>query len=121
MSIFRGFNTIGRKGPPYTLIDADLVKRDLLNEFYTRLGERVMLPDFGTIIFDLLMEPGDSQTTENIKDDAIRIISKEPRVKLSNIEVVEDVKTVILNIEIIYAPYNLTDTLYVTYQRDAGV
>ena len=62
MASFIGFNTVGRLFPPFKLTDVDLVKRDLLNHFNTRRGERVMNPEFGTIIYDLLMDPQDPQT-----------------------------------------------------------
>ncbi len=49
-----GFSTYGKRTPPYTEEGIELAKQDLLYAFQTRLGERVMRPNFGTIIFDLL-------------------------------------------------------------------
>ena len=73
-TIFRGFSTVDNIRAPYSLYDDDLVKRDLLNEFQTRKGERLMRPDFGSIIHDLLMEPEDTFTETEIEDDIRRII-----------------------------------------------
>ena len=42
-----------------------------MNHFGTRKGERVMVPEFGTIIYDMLMEPMDSKVKKLIIDDAI--------------------------------------------------
>ena len=67
-TIFRGFSTVDNIRAPYSLYDDDLVKRDLLNEFQTRKGERLMRPDFGSIIHDLLMEPEDTFTETEIED-----------------------------------------------------
>lgn len=120
MADFIGFNTIGRNFPPFSLVDIELVKRDLLNEFYTRLGERVMQPDFGTIIFDLLMEPSDNITKSAILEDAIRIIKKEPRVTLNTVDVTDFDDAIIIEITITYTPHNLQESLYVTYQRSTG-
>ena len=63
-TLFKGFSTVDKVRAPYTLTDADLVKRDLLNHFYTRIGERVMRPTFGSVIWDYLMEPEDPETQE---------------------------------------------------------
>ena len=54
-TIFKGFSTIDKIRAPYSLFDQELIKRDLLNEFQTRRGERLMKPNFGSIIHDLLM------------------------------------------------------------------
>ena len=48
-----GFSTYGKRTPPYTEEGIDLAKQDLQYAFLTRRGERVMRPDFGTIIFCL--------------------------------------------------------------------
>ena len=53
---FIGFNTIDNPQPPFTLTDINLVKRDILNHLETNLGERVMLPTYGSRIHQLLME-----------------------------------------------------------------
>ena len=49
-TIFKGFSTVDKIRAPYSLFDQELIKRDLLNEFHTRKGERLMKPNFGSII-----------------------------------------------------------------------
>ena len=83
MAKFKGFSTIDRSRPPFTITDSDLVKRDLLNEFYTRKGERVMRPDFGCVIWDLLMDPMIPSTEEIMKEDIVRIVSRDPPCEVS--------------------------------------
>ena len=78
-TIFRGFSTVDKIRAPYSLFDQELIKRDLLNEFQTRRGERLMKPNFGSIIHDLLMEPEDTITDDEIRDDITRICDKDPR------------------------------------------
>jgi len=76
---YRGFSTVNPSNRSSQLYDFDLVKQNLLNHFNTRKGERVMNPKFGTIIWDLIMEP----MTENIKqllfNDIKEICSFDPR------------------------------------------
>jgi|TARA_B100001094_G_scaffold317930_1_gene360907 phage baseplate assembly protein W len=88
MATFIGFSTDNKQKPPYTLTDLDLVKQDLLNHFLTRKGERVMRPNFGSIIHDILMEPFDNLTKQDIEDECKEIVENDPRVDLlaTNIE-----------------------------------
>ena len=74
MAKFKGFNTIGRVKAPYTITDGELIKRDLLNQFYTKLGERVMRPNYGSIIWDLLMDPSTADLDKKIQKDIDKIL-----------------------------------------------
>ena len=78
-SKFRGYSSVGTGFLNPVRYDLDLAKQDLLNQFHTRFGERIMLPKFGTIIWDLLFDPLDDNTRRAIRDDVIRIISEDPR------------------------------------------
>ena len=59
---FVGFNTVNQPNPPYSLTNIGLIKRDINNQFATPMGSRVMLPNFGTRIFELLFDPFDEYT-----------------------------------------------------------
>ena len=50
MPTFIGFNTIGQY-KKFTLLDYELIKRDLLNAFNIRQGELVGRPDYGTALW----------------------------------------------------------------------
>ncbi len=112
---FIGFSTAGRIKPPYTLIDFDLVKVDLLNHFNTRKGERVMLPEFGTIIYDLLMDPLDDMTKDLIREDVIRIIKSDPRVEMVDLIMTELDRVILLEVELLYLPNGVTETIAIQF------
>ena len=116
---FIGFSTINKKKPPYTLTDFELVKVDLLNHFNTRKGERVMLPEFGTIIYNLLMDPLDDTTKNLIMEDATRIIDEEPRVKLDTMKLSETNSVVLLETQLTYLPNGVTEELAIQFDIDA--
>jgi len=120
-TLFKGFSTVDKVKAPFTLTDVELVKRDLLNEFYTRKGERLMRPSFGSIIWDLLMNPEDTFTTEEIKQDIERIIAKEQRVELINIDVYAQDHSVRAEVELNYVILNSKDTLYLEFTREEQV
>ena len=89
MATFIGFSTDGKTKPPFNLVDLDLVKQDILNQLKTSKGERVMRPNYGSIIKESLMNPLDALTIQDIEDDCIRIVNNDPRVSLINLNVAD--------------------------------
>lgn len=118
MARFKGFSTVNTAKAPYTLTDSELVKRDLLNEFYTRRGERVMRPTFGSIIWDVLMNPAGPDLNEQVQNDVVKIIGRDPRVQLIDSTVYLMDHTLRVEIEIAYVLTGDTDQLYLTYTRN---
>lgn len=97
--------------------DLDLARQDLLNQFNTRLGERVMLPKFGTIIWDLLFDPLDERTKKLINDDVIRIITEDPRWGLVSVDTSEAPNSLDIRVVITYRPTEETIVLPLTYDK----
>ena len=118
MAKFKGFSTVDRVRAPYTLVDSELVKRDLLNEFYTRRGERVMRPEFGSIIWDIIMDPSTSKLEGQIRDDVKKILGRDPRVEHKNttVYVLDHAIRVEILIEIL--PAGDVEQLYLEYTRE---
>jgi len=112
-----GFSTFGKRRPPYTLENLELAKQDLMNVFHTHRGERVMRPDFGTVIFDLLFEPFDEETKSAVVEDAVDIIQDDPRFEMVSIDVRELEHTLRLDIMLKYIPLDVVDSLQVEYDR----
>ena len=115
---FRGFSTADRVRPPYTLRDLDLVKQDLLNVLYTRKGERAMRPDYGTIIWDLLMNPRDASTEKDIRQDIEKIVRADPRVEMIDMEVFMMDHVIRVEVSLNYVLLNTEDVLYLEYIDD---
>ena len=115
MAMFKGFSTIDKARAPYTLIDKELVKRDLLNHFHTRKGERLMRPQFGSIIWDLLMNPEDDLTEDLVKEDIERIIDTDPRVDLKDTSIFVLDHTIRAEVTLIYKGINDEDILYLEF------
>lgn len=82
-NIYKGFSSYQyeyNKG--LHLVDVELVKRDLLNHIFTRRGERVKMPLFGTRIPDLLFEPLDNETISIVETDLLTVFNSDPRVQI---------------------------------------
>jgi len=86
---YKGFSTVDPTNYGSKLYDFDLIKQDILNHFNTRKGSRVMNPAFGTIIWDLIMEPMTEKVRELLKQDIQTICTFDPRVYPLQIDIRE--------------------------------
>jgi phage baseplate assembly protein W len=102
------------------IYDVDLVTRDLLLQFNTRQGQRVMLPTFGTIIYDLQFEGNTTTNIDAIKNDAIRICQSDPRVSVTNVLVDQYEYGVIVNISLNYVNFNQASVLSIMFDNEAA-
>lgn len=116
MSTYRGFSTLVN-AKKYRLTDFELVKQDLINHFNIRKGEKLMKPDFGTVIWDMLFEPLDESTQEIISRDVTRIVGYDPRLVVNQAEVTQQDTGFLIQITLTYIPYNQTESLSLAFDR----
>ena len=112
---FVGFNTVGQPAPPYSLTNIELVKRDINNHFATPKGSRVMLPNFGTSIYDYLFDPFDEYTKNIIIEDAVNVVKSDPRVELISIDVYQEEHALNVVLILLFQPESVTDNMFVTF------
>lgn len=112
---FVGFNTVDNPNPPYSLSNIALVKRDILNHFATPMGSRVMMPDFGTRIYNYLFDPFDEYTKNAIIEDAVNVVKSDPRVELVSIDVFQEDQALNIIMNLLFKPESITDNLFVTF------
>ena len=87
-SRYRGYSSLQfEKTGSFVLTDMDLIKSDLINHIFTRKGERVMMPTFGTEIPDLVFEPLDEDLVEIVKDELETVFNFDPRVSIVALQV----------------------------------
>lgn len=115
--LFRGFSSFESIRPKTEIFDIELVKQDLLNHFHTSRGERVMRPDFGSIIWDLLFEPFDQDLKDAVVADVQNVIDQEPRVTLRTVDVIEFEHGLRINISVIYNPLDVVGTFELEFDR----
>jgi phage baseplate assembly protein W len=116
-NLFTGFSTVGTKlSKNWTYYDVELIKRDLMNHFNTRVGERVMRPDYGCLIWDYMMEPLTTGIVDLITTEAIRVCESDPRVAVKTVNVVQLGNGVRVEMSLLYEPLNVADTLFVTFE-----
>jgi len=118
MRKFKGYSTVDKTWGNFKLYDIELAKRDLLNEFYTRKGERLMSPQFGSIIWDLLFDPLTDDIIDEINADCLRIVTKDPRLELMKIDVVDNEHTIIVSLILRYVPTATETELVAVFNRN---
>lgn len=90
--LYRGFSSFEFENTgSFKINDIELIKLDLLNHIFTRRGERVMMPTFGTIIPDLIFEPLDEETIDQLESELRLVFDYDPRVELLDLVVTPDV------------------------------
>lgn len=86
---YKGFSTVSPSNYGSKLYDFDLIKQDILNHFNTRKGSRVMNPQFGTIVWDLIMEPLTDEVRDLLQQDIQTICTFDNRVYLMQLNINE--------------------------------
>lgn len=115
--IYKGFSTVGDSFGNFKLYDTDLIRQDILNQFNVRKGERVMIPEFGTIVWGALFEPLTDELKFTLAKDIERIINSEPRVRADRITVTEYQQGLQFEIDLSYLDYNIADRIDIKFDQ----
>jgi phage baseplate assembly protein W len=120
MTTYRGFNTVGTTFGSVQLSDIELVKRDLLNHFAIRKGEKLQNPGYGSSIHDLIMEPLTEEVKGLILDEINMVINSDPRVTSQGIIVDEYENGIQAQINLLYVLNNQTESMMLSFNRQDG-
>ena len=118
MATFIGYSSVDRKFGDFTLKDVELAKRDLLNHFYTRKGERLGEPEFGSIIQDMVFEPLDDRTVNAVEDDVRDVVANDPRWILNTLNTTTGQHTIECILNLIYKPDSTAEELYLKFTAE---
>lgn len=114
MAVYKGFSSYEyQRSKTFSIRDMELVKLDLLNHIFTRKGERIHMPTFGTRIPDMAFEPLDDMTMMIVEEDLKQVVSFDPRVRLVNLRIIPDYdkNAVTAEVDLLYVELNRTDKL----------
>ena len=118
---YKGFSTVNTNTENFSLYDFELIKQDLFNHFYTRQGERLMQPEFGTIIWDLLFEPLTPEIKNLVLENINQIVNYDPRVTAENVIVTAYDQGIQVQCTLIFLPYNISQTLQLRFDQANGL
>lgn len=117
--MYRGFSTVNRS-KKFRMVDFELVKQDLINHFNIRKGEKLMNPNFGTIIWNIIHDPLTEELKNIILDDITAVINHDPRVTLENMIVSEYLSGIKIVIDMRYLATNETNTLNLQFDNSSS-
>ena len=118
--MYRGFSTVGRTRK-FRLTDFELVKQDLINHFYIRKGEKLMNPNFGTIIWNVIHEPLTEDLKSVIVTDINNIASSDPRLSIDNVIVTEYSQGIQVELQLRYVQTNQTNLLNLQFDNQNNI
>jgi len=116
MALYNGFSTL-ESNKRFRLTDFELVKRDLQNHFTIRKGEKLMNPEFGTVIWDMLFEPLTEESKNTIMQDIKRIVANDPRIAAQNVIVTQFDRGLQIELDLIYIQTNQVAKLALTFDQ----
>jgi len=117
IATYKGFSTINNDFVRSKLIDTDLIKRDLLNHFAIRKGEKLMDGNFGTSLRDLIMDPLTEETKQLIIEEVNTVINSDPRVRPEEVTLDEYENGLQIQIVLRYVIDNQVENLQVRFDR----
>jgi phage baseplate assembly protein W len=119
--LYVGYSSVNPDLLGTTLYDFDIIKQDIINQFNTRKGERVMNPKFGTIIWDLIFEPFTDDVKQALSDDISRICNSDPRAVPIQININEQEYGMLLEITLQYIGTDQTANMTMSFDKKLGL
>ena len=117
--VFVGFSTQNSDQTLNSVLyDVALINADLTNAFQTRVGERVMRPDWGCKIWDYFMNQGDSATITAIINEAQRIVATDTRLVQQSIDVYQTQNGITVSLSLMYLPYRVIGNFLATFNNN---
>lgn len=115
-----GYSTINQSNSPMQLTELALAKNDLENHFKIRKGEKWTNPKFGSMLPYFIMQPLDTVTIDQVKQDVLDVISYDPRFEIESntIAVSFDEQRIEINATLRYLPTATTTTLELKFDRE---
>jgi len=116
MPTFIGFNTIDQP-KKFTLLDFELIKRDLSNAFNIRQGQLPGRPGYGTIIWDFMFESQDQVTQQKMIAEIQRVVAGDPRLFLSDIKAYPQLNGILFELQVQIVPSTNAQRLAVFFNE----
>jgi phage baseplate assembly protein W len=118
---YKGFSSTDISNVNNKLYDLDIIRQDLINQFKTRKGERLMNPTFGTIIWDILMEPMTDDIYDLLSQDINKICNSDPRITPTQLNINEFEGGYLIEISVQLVGTNQSISLVLNFNQNAGL
>lgn len=116
MATFIGFNTQNQY-KKFTLVDRELIKRDLLNALNIRQGQLVGRPQYGTALWDNLFENQTTETERAIINEIQRVAGGDPRIQITDVQLFNQQNGILIQIELAIVPSTTAEQLSIFFDQ----
>lgn len=99
------------------MTDFELVKQDLINHFSIHKGEKLMNPNFGSVIWNMLYEPLTADVKAIIVEDVKKIAAYDPRLQVDRVLINELDYGLQLQIDLTFLPGNFASSLKLDFNN----
>lgn len=120
MATFIGFNTQNQYGK-FTLLDFELIKRDLANAFNIQQGTLPGRPEVGTVIWSLVFENQSAETQNAILAEVQRVIALDPRIVLTQANIYPQENGLLIEIQIQTIPGQTAQFLQLFFDQQNNI
>ena len=121
MTTFIGFNTINQY-KKFTLLDFDLIKRDLSNALNIQQGELPGRPEYGTTIWSYVFENQSTETEQAMITELQRVAGGDPRIFVQDVQIYPQDNGILIEVELTVLPSTNAERLGIFFdlqQRNA--
>ena len=120
MATFIGFNTIDQFGK-FTLLDFELIKRDLANAFNIQQGQVPGRPDYGTIIWSFVFESQSAETQNAILAEIQRVVAQDGRIVFTEASIYPQNNGLLIEVQIQTAIGSSPESLQLFFDQQTGI
>lgn len=117
MPAFIGFNTIDQF-KKFTLVDFELIKRDLANAFNIQQGELPGRPGYGTTIWSYVFENQTETTETAILAEIQRVAGGDPRIYVTSANSYPQDNGLLIEIEIQVVASSTAERLAIFFDQE---
>ena len=117
MPTFIGFNTINQF-KKFTLVDFELIKRDLANAFNIQQGELPGRPGYGTTIWSYVFENQTETTQAAILAEIQRVAGGDPRIYVASANSYPQDNGLLIEIEIQVVASSTAERLAIFFDQE---
>lgn len=118
---YKGFSTANDLSMTNKIFDFDIIQQDIMNMFQTKKGERVMNPEFGTVIWSLIYEPFTADVKQLISEDVTRILNYDPRVTPTQVNITDVDYGLIIEATLYYKQQDVSKDMSLAFDKEIGV
>ena len=118
MPTFIGFSTINQY-KKFTLIDFELIKRDLANALNIQQGEIPGRPGYGTTIWSYVFENQTPETARGILNELQRVAGGDPRIYLSDAQVYPQLNGILVEVSMQVVGSSTAERLAIFFDQES--